>query len=59
MMRIVTRYRRATEGRPYGVQGKGGHFMQTRKSLRLPDYAYNQNGAYFVTICTKDKQYLF
>jgi REP element-mobilizing transposase RayT len=41
------------------VQGKGGHFMQTRKSLRLPDYAYNQNGAYFVTICTKDKQYLF
>ena len=27
-----------------------------RKSVRLPGYDYSQNGAYFITICTKDKQ---
>ena len=27
-----------------------------RKSIRLPGYDYSQNGAYFITICTKDKQ---
>ena len=26
--------------------------MPCRKSLRIPDYDYAQNGAYFVTICT-------
>jgi len=26
-----------------------------RKSIRLKHYDYSQNGAYFVTICTKDK----
>jgi hypothetical protein len=26
----------------------------TRKSNRLPDYDYSQNGAYFITVCTKD-----
>ena len=29
------------------------------KSLRLPNYDYSQNGAYFVTICTKNRRYLF
>ena len=23
--------------------------------MRLPDYDYNQNGAYFITVCTKDR----
>ena len=29
--------------------------METRKRIRLPNYDYSQNGAYFITICTKDK----
>lgn len=27
-----------------------------RKQVRLKDYDYSQNGAYFVTICTKDRK---
>jgi len=30
-----------------------------RKSIRLRGYDYSQAGAYFVTICTKSKEYLF
>ncbi len=30
-----------------------------RKSPRLADYDYSQNGAYFVTICTKNRANLF
>jgi REP element-mobilizing transposase RayT len=30
-----------------------------RRSIRLKDYDYSQVGAYFVTICTKDKECLF
>lgn len=30
-----------------------------RKSPRLPDYDYSQMGAYFVTICTHNRQHLF
>ena len=29
-----------------------------RKSMRLPDYDYSQNGYYFITICTKNMQCL-
>ena len=31
----------------------------TRKPNRLPEYDYSQNGAYFVTVCTADKNNLF
>ena len=31
--------------------------LPKRKSIRLHDYNYSQNGAYFITICTKDKQH--
>ena len=31
---------------------------KTRKPNRLPGYDYAQSGAYFVTICTKDRQNL-
>jgi len=31
----------------------------TIKSARLSNYDYSQNGMYFVTICTKDKEYFF
>ena len=30
-----------------------------RKRNRLKNYDYSQNGAYFITICSKDKQWLF
>lgn len=30
-----------------------------RKHIRLKDYDYSQNGAYFVTICTHDRENLF
>jgi hypothetical protein len=30
-----------------------------RKSIRLAEYDYSQEGAYFVTICTHDRKCLF
>lgn len=33
--------------------------MHHRRSIRLKDYDYTQNGAYFVTICTHERLYLF
>lgn len=30
-----------------------------RKRLRLPEYDYSQNGAYFITICTQNRAKLF
>ena len=30
--------------------------LQQRKQNRIPEYDYNQNGAYFVTICTQDRK---
>ena len=33
-----------------------GMELKGRKPNRIPDYDYSQNGAYFITICTKDRQ---
>lgn len=33
--------------------------LPQRKSLRLPDYDYSTDGAYFVTICTHNREKLF
>jgi putative transposase len=30
-----------------------------RRSLRLPGYDYTQVGAYFVTVCTHSRRYMF
>ncbi len=30
-----------------------------RKYIRLKEYDYTQNGVYFITICTQEKQHLF
>jgi len=30
-----------------------------RRSIRLPGYDYSQSGAYFVTICAYQRQYMF
>ena len=32
--------------------------LPQRKPNRIPKYDYNQNGAYFITICTKDRKRL-
>ncbi len=39
--------------------GNGKHPLPQRKSLRLAEYNYALEGAYFVTVCTKDKACLF
>lgn len=33
--------------------------MNERKNIRLANYDYSQNGAYFVTICTQNRECLF
>ena len=33
--------------------------LPKRKSIRLKDYDYSQNGAYFITICTHNHECLF
>ncbi len=33
--------------------------LQKRKLIRLKDYDYSQNGAYFLTICTHNRECLF
>lgn len=33
--------------------------LPKRKNIRLKEYDYSQNGAYFVTICSKDREQLF
>ena len=33
--------------------------LEKRKRNRLQSYDYSQNGAYFLTVCTKDKQCIF
>jgi len=35
------------------------HEIHHRRSIRLKDYDYSQAGAYFITICTKEKECLF
>jgi len=35
------------------------HDLPKRKNIRLKDYDYSQNNAYFVTICTQNRQCLF
>lgn len=32
--------------------------LPKRKNIRLTQYDYSQNGAYFITICTKDRRHL-
>lgn len=32
--------------------------LPKRKNIRLNDYNYSSNGAYFITICTKNKENL-
>ncbi|WP_232280631.1 hypothetical protein [Chloroflexus aggregans] len=40
--------------------GTGGFETRpNRRSIRLKGYDYSQAGAYFITICTKDRACLF
>ena len=38
---------------------KYDHYIYHRRSTRLQGYDYSQAGAYFVTICTQDRECLF
>lgn len=33
--------------------------LSNRRSIRLKNYDYSSNGAYFITICTQDREMLF
>ena len=50
-------------GEGKGIRGNAGSQQgarrPNRRSIRLPGYDYSQAGAYFVTICTKDRECLF
>ncbi len=48
-------------GRYIVMKRKGGRDMDfsSRKPMRLADYDYSTNGAYFITICTYRRQKLF
>ena len=35
------------------------HKLTVRKRNRLKDYDYSSDGAYFITICTKDRKNIF
>ena len=41
--------------RPKRLQMKYDSERHNRRSIRLMDYDYSQSGAYFVTICTRDR----
>jgi len=41
------------------AESRQGVHRPNRRSIRLPGYDYSQAGAYFVTICTKDRKCLF
>jgi putative transposase len=45
--------------RPIESCGCPNKSFPTRKQLRLKDYDYSQNNAYYVTICTKDRTLYF
>lgn len=35
------------------------HQIPNRQSIRLPNYDYSQQGLYFITVCTQNREYLF
>jgi putative transposase len=44
--------------RPQRLEMKSNLELPSRRSIRLPNYDYSQNGCYFVTICVKDRECL-
>ncbi len=44
---------------PTTIQMKYDPDIRHRRSIRLRGYDYSQSGAYFVTICTKDRECMF
>ncbi len=42
-----------------GMAGKYNYEKHNRRSIRLKGYDYTQTGAYFVTICTQNRECLF
>ena len=50
---------RATQASPLQGCGLDRSRMPQRRSIRLRDYDYTRNGAYFVTVCTNKRLCLF
>ena len=44
---------------PANVQATGRSPLRKRHSIRLQGYDYSKAGAYFVTLCTQDRECLF
>jgi len=48
------------DGAGRGTRNRGDILeLPKRKNMRLKNYDYSQNNAYFITICTQNKQHLF
>ena len=41
------------------MQNKYDPKIHHRQSIRLKDYDYSSDGAYFMTVCAQDKEYMF
>jgi REP-associated tyrosine transposase len=46
-------------GRNVGTNHDASSSVRNRRSIRLRGYDYSQAGAYFITICTQNRRYLF
>ncbi|MFU8797209.1 MAG: transposase [Gammaproteobacteria bacterium] len=44
---------------PTVAESNMGYVEYNRKSVRLKGYDYGCNGAYFITVCTRNREYLF
>jgi putative transposase len=49
----------AGHGRNVGTNHDASSSVRNRRSIRLRGYDYSQAGAYFITICTQNRRYLF
>ena len=56
--KVISGYSGTREG-DHGRVGGGDELKKGRRSIRLGDFVYSQPGAYFVTICTLDRECLF
>ncbi len=53
-------HRAHTQVRPYGeLAAMNDRDVRRRRSIRLKGYDYSRAGAYFVTICTQGREYIF
>jgi putative transposase len=56
---LIHRFQPFIPCRGHGLDMKEKDKRPNQRSIRLPGYDYSRTGAYFVTICTKDRKCLF